>query len=161
MRTIHYNRRAAIQYAEQWALSRNPEYYNFDLLGGDCTNFISQCVYAGAGIMNYTPDVGWYYLSLNNRSAAWTSVQAFYRFIISNNGPGPVAQISNRTQMQPGDVIQLGNRDGDFYHSLVMLKNSQNRMYVAAHTNDALWRPLESYTYAVARYLHIVGVNMT
>ena len=37
---VKYDRQKAIQYAEKWAFSRNPKYYNFDAVGGDCTNFI-------------------------------------------------------------------------------------------------------------------------
>ncbi|MBR4879641.1 MAG: amidase domain-containing protein, partial [Clostridia bacterium] len=60
MPTIPYNRLAAVRYARKWALSRNPMYYNFDETGGDCTNFASQCIYAGAGVMNFGPLYGWY-----------------------------------------------------------------------------------------------------
>ena len=42
-----YNRASAVAYARRWALSRNPLFTNFAGRGGDCTNFISQCVYAG------------------------------------------------------------------------------------------------------------------
>ena len=50
---IPYNREKAIEYANTWAYGRNPAYYDYSNLGGDCTNFISQCLYAGGGIMNY------------------------------------------------------------------------------------------------------------
>lgn len=60
-----YDRRRAVEYALRWALSRNPEYYNFDNIGGDCTNFVSQCLYAGCRVMNYSGDDGWYYIDLD------------------------------------------------------------------------------------------------
>ena len=63
-----YYREQAVQYANYWAYRRNPNYYSFDQLGGDCTNFVSQAIYYAAGVMNYTPTYGWYYISLNNRS---------------------------------------------------------------------------------------------
>jgi len=34
-----YDRAAAVAYARKWALSRNPRYYDYEDLGGDCTNF--------------------------------------------------------------------------------------------------------------------------
>ena len=43
-----YDRRAAVEYAHKWAFGRNPEFYDFSEIGGDCTNFASQCLYAGA-----------------------------------------------------------------------------------------------------------------
>lgn len=71
MHEIPYNRFAAVAYARTWATSRNPAYYNFEEIGGDCTNFASQCIYAGARIMNYTPTFGWYYRSSYDRSPSW------------------------------------------------------------------------------------------
>lgn len=54
MRTIEYNRQNVKEYAKKWAYLRNPQYYNYNALGGDCTNFISQCIFAGAPYMNYS-----------------------------------------------------------------------------------------------------------
>lgn len=53
MAVKNYDRNLAISYAKRWALSRNPKYYNFDAVGGDCTSFISQCLFAGSQKMNY------------------------------------------------------------------------------------------------------------
>lgn len=61
MRMLPYQRVAAVAYARKWALGRNPVYYDFQNIGGDCTNFASQCIFAGAQVMNWTPVFGWYY----------------------------------------------------------------------------------------------------
>ena len=58
-----YNRSNAVLYAMEWAFSRNPQYYNFDPVGGDCTSFVSQCIYAGSNVMNYDKINGWYYIN--------------------------------------------------------------------------------------------------
>ena len=50
MKEIQYNRTATYEYAKKWAYTRNPKYYSFDNIGGDCTIFISQCIYEGAKI---------------------------------------------------------------------------------------------------------------
>ena len=47
-----YDRTKAITYAQNWALKSNPAFYHFGGKGGDCTNFISQCLLAGGGVMN-------------------------------------------------------------------------------------------------------------
>ena len=159
MRNVNYDRAASVAYAERWALGRNPSYYDFDALGGDCTNFVSQCVYAGCGVMNYTPGTGWYYVDLSRRAPAWTSVRYFYQFLLSNRGAGPYARQVARAELRPGDVVQLGDGTGHFYHSLLVLSASPAAVYVAAHTYDALWRPLDSYTYGQIRYLHILGAR--
>ena len=74
LRLVPYNRLAAVQYAHKWAYGRNPAFYDYEQIGGDCTNFASQCVYAGSGIMNFEKDFGWYYIDPNNKAPAWTGV---------------------------------------------------------------------------------------
>lgn len=154
-----YDRAAAVRYAKKWAFRRNPAYYNFDSLGGDCTNFASQCLYAGAGVMNYTPVFGWYYTDLNNRSPAWTGVEYFHRFLTENAGMGPFAEEVALSELQPGDFVQLGLATGDFYHTPVVVGKEDGTLYVAAHTYDTYARPLNTYRYALSRGLHILGVR--
>lgn len=157
MKTTAYDRASAIQYAETWALSRNPQYYNFDAIGGDCTNFISQCLFAGSGVMNETPVTGWYYHGLNHRSAAWTGVEYLARFLLTNDGLGPHAKEVPISALRPGDVIQLGTGNGHFYHSLLVLSNS-GVPFLATHTDDSIYRPLSDYVFGQARGLHITEV---
>ena len=158
MREIAYNREKAVAYARRWALSRNPAYYNFEEIGGDCTNFASQCIYAGAGIMNYTPTVGWYYNSASDRTASWSGVEFLYDFLIKNTSVGPFAREVSQNEILPGDIVQLGTLSGRFYHSPVIIE-TEPEILIAAHTYDALDRPLSSYSYQKARFLHIEGVR--
>ncbi|MBR2375323.1 MAG: amidase domain-containing protein, partial [Clostridia bacterium] len=145
---VPYNRKNAVSYAKQWAFSRNPQYYDFSRLGGDCTNFASQCLFAGCQIMNFTPTFGWYYRSLNNRSPAWTGVTFFYRFLTDNtttpigDGAGPFAKETSIDELELGDFIQLGRREGEFYHTLLVVGFKSGVPLVAAHTNDAFNRPI-------------------
>ena len=158
MRYLPYDRSAAVTYARRWALGRNPAYYDFQELGGDCTNFASQCIFAGAGVMNYTPVTGWFYRSASDRAAAWTGVEYLYAFLVNNRSVGPYARVVSALEAQPGDVVQLGTRTGRFYHTPVITAVTP-QLLVAAHTFDALDRPLASYSYAAARFLHIEGVR--
>ncbi len=158
MRERPYNRQAAVAYAQTWALHRNPNYYNFENIGGDCTNFASQCIYAGAGIMNYTPVTGWFYRTSSDRTAAWTGVEYLYRFLINNHSAGPYGHVVSERQAQPGDIVQLGTAQGKFYHSPVIIATTPT-ILVAAHTFDALDRPLSTYQYALSRVIHIDGVR--
>ena len=158
MREIPYDRDAAVAYARMWALGRNPIYYNFESVGGDCTNFASQCIYAGARTMNFTKILGWYYISSYDRTASWSGVAFLYNFLVSNKKAGPYARVVTQREVLPGDIVQLGARDGHFYHSPVVIATSPE-ILVAAHTNDALDRPLDTYVFEVARFLHIEGVR--
>ena len=156
---IPYNREAVASYAKKWAFQRNPDYYNFNNLGGDCTNFASQCIYAGAGVMNFTPTFGWFYRSLNDRAPAWTGVEYLYNFLVGNEGVGPFAEKVPLESLEVGDIVQLGTGAGDFYHSPVVVAIQQGRILIAAHSYDAYMRPLDSYNYYQARGIHILGVR--
>ncbi len=155
-----YNRERAVEYARRWALSRNPLFENFSGIGGDCTNFASQCVLAGCCQMNYTPTFGWYYVSSEDRTPSWTGVEFFYDFLTTNEEEGPFATEVNRRQIRPGDIIQLADDSGDFYHTLVVSQINGFQILVCAHSQDFLDRPLSSYDYATARFLHIEGARV-
>ena len=159
MKEVPYDRPAATAYARKWALDRNPAFYNFDRIGGDCTNFASQSIHTGAKTMNYTPVLGWYYRSSYDRSPSWTGVTYLYNFLINNKGIGPFAREVSANEALPGDIVQLGTKDGRFYHSPVITAVIPE-ILVAAHSDDALDRPLSSYVYEQARFLHIEGVRV-
>ncbi|MBE6948470.1 MAG: amidase [Ruminococcaceae bacterium] len=159
MRYIPYDRAAAVIYARKWALDRNQAYYNFENIGGDCTNFASQCIFTGAGVMNFTPVTGWYYRSASDRTASWTGVEFLYNFLVNNSSIGPHGREVSRQELLPGDIVQLGTREGHFYHSPVITAVTPE-ILVAAHTYDALDRPLSSYNYQNLRLIHIDGVRI-
>ena len=159
-----YNRQKAYNYAKEWAFKRNPRYFDFEALGGDCTNFASQVIYAGAGVMNYTPTFGWFYNSLNSRAPAWTGVNELYRFLVNNRGPGPQGVLATLDEIEVGDIIQLRFGIGDnFNHSPVVVDvgaRTPSTILVAAHTNDSFNRPLSTYPYTALRPIHIYDVSV-
>ena len=164
---LPYDRQRAVEYAQRWALSRNPLFSDFTGLGGNCTNFVSQCIYAGCGVMNYTPTFGWFYRSPNDRAPAWTGVNELFSFLTgapdfanANGGTGPYASDSRTArQIELGDVIQLANENGSFYHTLIISGFTEGDILVCAHSDDALNRPLSTYRYASLRILHIEGAR--
>ena len=155
-----YLRQNALLYANRYAFSQNPIFGNFAGIGGNCTNFVSQCVYAGSCRMNYKPTFGWYYISMNERAPAWTGVDYFYNFITTNADVGPFGRQASPDEMEVGDVIQLG-RDGEgYYHTLLVVGFEGDDPLVAAQTDNALGRALSTYTYDFSRYLKILGVRL-
>ena len=161
-----YSRENAVAYARRWALSRNPLYPDFAGIGGDCTNFVSQCLLAGSCAENFTPDYGWYYLSQKDRAPAWTSVEYLYDFLTrapyfeaENGGTGPYGTEIPPEQAREGDVVQLADRAGDFYHSLlVSAVDARGEIFVCAHSDDSLDRPLSDYQFASFRVIRVEGV---
>jgi hypothetical protein len=154
-----YARERAVLYARKYALVRNPLFFSFAGIGGNCTNFVSQCVLAGSCVMNYTPIYGWYYLSTNRRSASWTGVEFFYNFMIENVGVGPFGIEDTLERAEVGDIIQLQNEDGIFYHTIIISEIRNGEIYICANSNDALDKPLSEYDYANLRVIHILGVR--
>ena len=155
-----YNRQKAVEYAKRWALRRNPRYYDYQNIGGDCTNFASQVIYAGYGQMNFKPVFGWYYIDANKKSPSWTGVNELYNFLINNRGPGPKAIEVPITAVAPGDVLQLDfDGDGRFDHTPVIIETGDytpDTMLLAAHSRDSILRPLSTYNYEKVRFLHII-----
>ncbi|MBQ2597428.1 MAG: amidase domain-containing protein [Oscillospiraceae bacterium] len=158
MNVVPYRRQAALQYAERWALSRNPAYADFSGMGGDCTNFLSQCLFAGSGVMNWEPVFGWYYRSLSDRAPAWTGVDELFRFLTQNTGAGPFGERCAPESLMPGDLIQLEQRNRGYYHSLLVIRSGRNPL-VAAHDFDVWMRPLMEYGFWGMRCIHIRGVR--
>ena len=161
---IPYDRYAAVAYAHRWAYGRNPAYYDYEELGGDCTNYASQCLYAGTGVMNFTPVFGWYYRDANDKAPAWTGVEYFRNFMLrKEENVGPFAVESNLEGMEPGDFVQLDLGKGRFSHTpIIVAIGSQPTLWntlVAAHSYDVDYRPLATYEFQTIRYLHILGAR--
>lgn len=155
-----YLRERAVTYARKYAFGQNPIFGNFRGIGGNCTNFVSQSIYAGSCVMNYTPTFGWYYVSLDDRSPSWTGVDYFYNFITENTSVGPFGKEVSRNGIEIGDVIQLGNNTDGFYHTLLVVGFDGEDVLVAAQTDDAYQRPLSTYTYDFSRFIKILGVRV-
>lgn len=162
---IPYDRAAAVAYAHKWAYGRNPAFYDYEEIGGDCTNFASQCLYVGTGIMNFTPIFGWYYINANQKAPAWTGVEYFHNFIVRDKAnQGPFGEISDLEHIELGDFVQLrfGGKDV-FGHTPIIVAIGEpptlENTLVAAHTYDADYRPLASYYVEEMRFLHILGAH--
>ena len=157
-----YDRMAAVMYAHKWAYGRNPAFYDYEHLGGDCTNFASQCIFAGCGIMNFTPTFGWYYIDANQKAPAWTGVPYLYNFLTRRGfSVGPAAEVCQLRDLRPGDIVQLSFDGDSFQHSPIVVAVSQpatlENTLIAAHSYDADNRPLSTYEFQEIRFLHITG----
>lgn len=121
----NYNRTNAVNYARMWALKLNPKWGNYESkgYGGDCTNFTSQCIYAGGIPFDFygTSDyVKWYWYSNNKRVAPWTGAKQFNYYVQYNKGYGLKAHFGRLEDMIPGDIVQLGGNYPQTYHSMII-----------------------------------------
>lgn len=153
-----YNREKAVVYAQKWALGANPEFYHFGGLGGDCTNFVSQCLLAGQAEMNYSSN-GWFYISSYNRSASWSGVNFLQNFLLTKDRVGPFGEVKNLESLEKGDLIFLRQNPLRFNHSVIISKIENGQIFVCAHSDDSLDRPLSTYNFIELQAVHIIGTK--
>ncbi|MBB5173345.1 amidase domain-containing protein [Texcoconibacillus texcoconensis] len=135
-----YNRLEAVKYAERWWNDYNPQYQRFE---DNCTNFISQCLYAGGAPMTGYPDraKGWWYKG-NQWSFSWAVTHSF-RWYLSGSESGLQAhEVESPKQLQRGDVILYDfDGNGRWQHATIVVAFDQQGMpLVNAHTVNSRMR---------------------
>ena len=128
----NYNAALAAEYANKWWNGHNPQYPDFDATGqGDCTNFVSQCLYAGGMPMTS----GWYFYSSGNRSGSWAEPQSFANYFV---GQGyNLIECPSASQVSVGDVIlyrSYNDPDRTWTHAAICVGADGNTRYVCAHS---------------------------
>ena len=149
-----YDRIRAKAYADRWWNGRNPAYPSFNV---DCTNFISQCLFAGGAPMNYTFNRarGWWFVgggaggsnngggvSAEPWSYSWAVANSLYWYLrTAKSGLRGVMRGSAR-ELQIGDVINYDwDGNGVFTHStMVTAFSASGEPLVNAHTNSSFQR---------------------
>lgn len=144
--SIRYNRERAREYADKWWNSANPDYLHFDV---DCTNFVSQCIFAGGAPMNYTGkrETGWWYRGKDGTrewwSFSWAVAHALQVYLSGKRTSGLRAEaVESPDRLAVGDVICYSwNGDGRFGHTTIVTGFDENRMpLVHAHTANSRYR---------------------
>lgn len=175
-----YNPEVAIQYAMAWVdpvetVRNEAQFGIYDEYGGNCNNYISQCLNAGGIPMDYfgNGDTQWKWYSdeVNleetelGRSPAWAGVAEFYTYARENTGYGLKAVVDDNVYSgSVGDVLQFGH-DGEWAHSVIITevirdKNGKVLDYlINSNTTDRINYPASAYGYAEQRLIKIIGWN--
>ncbi|MCI1946527.1 MAG: amidase domain-containing protein [Clostridium luticellarii] len=131
-----YNAGSAVSYAERYAESPNYSQYPgskgyFDE-GKDCTDFVSQCAYAGG-----VPASSYWYAY----SAPWINVVAFRDYMVSN---GYTSESSWTDGARVGDIVQFYNpQKSEWAHSVILTGNLQGvKWFFCGHSKQRLDYPL-------------------
>ncbi|HIZ40511.1 MAG TPA: amidase domain-containing protein [Candidatus Anaerobutyricum stercoris] len=160
-RASSYNATNAVNYAKKWAEKRNDAY---DSYSNDCTNFISQALYAG-GISMRKPstikhgitDTTDYWFSKKHKftgstgrvtyeydvTTSWMRVKAFYQYASAHGASvskyDTISQLQNNAKL--GDIVQLKD-DSGWYHSIIITGGSKGNRTYCGHTSNKKDHPV-------------------
>jgi hypothetical protein len=130
----------AVQYAARWWSSYNPVFRAFR---DDCTNFISQCLFAGGWPMEGTGrrDKGWWYQGPNEQWSFSWAVAHSLRLYLETSGRAEQRQAARDLEL--GDVICYDfDGDGVYQHNVIVVGfDPDGEPLVAAHAFPAWGRP--------------------
>ncbi len=169
-----YQRVAAFLYADKWVGRRNEDWPDYAAYGGNCQNFVSQCIHAGNIPMDIQePGIWKWYGSTPNskatqfgRSPSWSAVKDFLDYVKENEAYGLVAQADAPYYSgEMGDVIHLAPREGDWKHTVLItkvLKNEDGETYdylIHSNTADLKNFPVSIYPYPRQLLIKIYGWN--
>lgn len=166
-RSAAYDRQKAVAYADRYWNRANPAYLEFEV---DCTNYISQCLFAGGAPMNYTGkrEAGWWYRGRQDGRELWSfswAVAHGLEQLLRSSRSGLRAQLLEAPdQLDLGDVIIYDwDGDGRYQHSVIVTaRDAAGMPLVNAHTTNSLhryWDYRDSYAWTpqtVYRFFHIV-----
>ena len=132
--TAGYSVSSAKAYAESWYNGRNPAFNSYT---NDCTNFVSQILFAGGMKMD-----GSWYSNYNGTSNSWKLVVDLYNYWSPKKQThSSWSKTTIIQQSKAGDVIQFRKTDGTRYsHAMFVYEKSNGTIYLSGHTNDYLKR---------------------
>ena len=145
-----YHRQTAANYAMRWALSRNPKFPNYSFAapnpggGGDCTNFISQCLLAGGWPMVEGGFGQWnwaWWANSEDSSRCWSSARWFGDYIYDYGK----AKICARSDLDLGDLVTIYNGDHVMHVMIITAMRSGvdgDELLYCGHSTDRLNYPL-------------------
>lgn len=146
-RVIHYDRQSAVEYAMKYALVPNKKYRYFGVnqrIGGDCTNFVSQCLKAGGMPLSYNKKNPWWYnfeASANVCSLSWSVAHSLFWYLkknAENNSKGAKAlETNNISDLELGDLVFYENKRGLIFHSTIITAFNEVPL-VSQHSVEAL-----------------------
>jgi len=147
-RGIYYSREEAVKYAQRYALVPNKQYKYFGVnqnMGGDCTNFVSQCLYAGGIPFSYNKRNPWWYnFNMNKKevcSLSWSVANSLYWHLIKNaenrTAGAKGMETNNVLDLELGDLIFYENKKGIIFHSTIITAFREVPL-VSQHSVEAL-----------------------
>ncbi|MHC3474407.1 amidase domain-containing protein [Streptomyces sp. 7R007] len=140
-----YDYTAMAAYAEKYWKTYNTAYRRYNSAGGDCTNFLSQSLYAGGWkqVTTSGEDYGTWWSGSSSDSDTWIGVNEWSWFTQTAKR---TTALANAYQMDIGDVLQMDfDKDGSKDHSMMTTYRSSSGVpYLTYHDTDTYRRSLSS-----------------
>lgn len=161
----NFNRFNCKEYADKycgvtWASENkdkyNKKYFNFTGSGGNCTNFVSQCLSDKEG-GNMKSDYTWYFSSNKQEgSPAWVNANSFKDYILYN-GKGKVIKYSDFvgamntlddgtsvfSHLEIGDIISYASKGHVEHNAIITNFDSKGYPLINSHTVDRYQVPFD------------------
>jgi len=165
-----YNRYAAYGYAYRWWNGANPHYNDYSSGGGDCANFVSQCIIAGGlSLHNGTDGTGYGVYPDEDRTSISNGTIPYCDYLnlhLKNWQDTTVTYVQEATAAIPeeitiGDVVIFGEDATDKYkHAMIVVwDNGTNDIGLAGHSspvwNRSFWTEIGYATFDCATFYHI------
>lgn len=163
-----YNRDAAAAYAIQFSDElKGFGKYNQDGFGyidpetggegsGDCTNFASQCLWAGGHPMmgawtNTTP-----YARPGTGTTTWNSTNSLRKFLIDNKW---ATAVDSKYELKRGDLVYSVNKTTKEYNHVVVVcrdVEEDGKIYICGHTTNQRDKARQTPAGFTDYYLHLL-----
>ena len=171
-----YDRQAATDYANYWWDGRNTmngeksqtsynttwgtPYYNYNGLGGDCANFVSQCLIAGG--LDLTLGANGNGLGVDDNDCITgvyelvTHLKNYQRtlYYYTTNAANE-ADVYSETDL--GDPVFLGGHNDNYAHSIFCSAINGDKNLYNSHSADYYQEYYTNWNYVYAHYFHIKG----
>jgi len=171
-----YDREGAVAYADKYAgaawgsgnnYEYNPKYRDYNGVGGDCTNFVSQVLHEGGGLpMDYV----WFFDGKDS-STAWAQAPALFNYLIYTGkgkliAKGYYIDMVKPTEQHPkgaiaeiekGDLICYEEKGEMVHFGVVTGFDSMGIPVVNTHTSDRYHVPFDLGwdKRVIYRFIHI------
>lgn len=164
-----YNRQKAVEYANRYALKRNPEYI---VCNSNCVNFVSQCMHAGDIRMIYTGTYQWKcygeeYNRNNEKKGhtnSWTYIPSY--MVTLDESDELIAETGlNVWYAEEGDCLMMYGSEGFQAHVVLCSKVVRDEngdiieLLFCGNTNDMKNYPLSASVVWDVECEKIIGCN--
>ena len=144
--SYYYDVSKAIAYADKYCINYNSSYNSYKGRGGDCANFVSQCLYNGG----FPQDSVWY-----KHSVAWINVM---KQIAHFKQYGTFMNATNGNILKGNPIYFDWNGDSTYDHATICVgRNNSGTAILDSHTKDLYHATWTNWSFSKAATIQLHG----